>query len=135
MDEEKTFSSMRALKKKMDEERKRNYEDSSKERLAKIVETKLKTSFIGALSHFEEYFGFLWGHESGEDITEEQEFMKEVWEKARTAVLNNGNNQIRACKTEIEQYNISWNRYQATLPVVPIKRNLKEEKDGQSDTE
>ena len=135
MDEEKTFSSMRALKKKMDEERKRSYEDNSKNRLGKILETKLKTSFIGSLSHFEEHFGFLWGHESGEDITEEQEFMRDLWEKARTAVLNNGNNQIRGCKAEIEQYNISWNRYTLNLPVKPLKRNPEEENDGEEDRE
>jgi len=130
MDE--SFDGLKALKKKMIEEKKNLYEENSKKRLGKIIETKLKTSFIGALSHFEENFGFLWGHGEGEEPTDEQVFMKEVWERTRTAVLNNGNNQIRACKSEIEQYNIHWNRYQMKLPVRPLNKESKEEKDGKS---
>ena len=129
MSSEQSFSGLKALKKKMEEEKKQTYEENSKKRLSKIIETKLKTSFIGALSHFEENVGLLWGHGADSELTEEQEFMKEVWEKTRTSVLNNGNNQIRACKFEIDQYQIHWNRYQMKLPVKPLPEK-KEEPNG-----
>ena len=125
------FNSLRALKKKMVEDNKKKYDEISGDRLSKIVETKLKTSFIGALSCFEEIFGFLWGHEADGELDDEQLLMKELWEQARTAILNNGNNQIRACKNELEQYSIHWNRYQMTLPVKPLpNRESKEEKEN-----
>ncbi len=114
------FKSLKALKKKMQEDNQQRYLDESKKRLAKIVETKLKTAFIGALSHFEEEFGFLWGHEQQGDLTEEQEFMREIWERTRTAVLNNGNNQIRAVKSEVANHSIEWQRYRMELPVKPM---------------
>lgn len=114
------FKSLKALKKKMKEDSQQQYLEESKKRLAKIVETKLKTSFIGALSHFEEEFGFLWGHGQEEDLTEEQEFMREIWERTRTAVLNNGNNQIRALKSEVANHSIEWQRYRMELPVKPM---------------
>jgi hypothetical protein len=120
MSEPMDFKSLKALKKKMQEESQQRYLDESKRRLSKIVETKLKTSFIGALSNFEQEFGFLWGHEQEGDLTEEQEFMKEIWERTRTSVLNNGNNQIRAVKSEIANHSVEWQRYQTEL--LPVKR-------------
>ena len=128
MSEPMDFKSLKALKKKMQEESQQRYLDESKRRLARIVETKLKTSFIGALSHFEQEFGFLWGHGQQGDLTEEQEFMKEIWDRTRTAVLNNGNNQIRAVKSEIANHSIEWQRYRAELPVKPMEP--KEENDA-----
>ena len=114
------FKSLKALKKKMQEENQQRYLEESKRRLAKIVETKLKTAFIGALSHFEQEFGFLWGHEQQGALTEEQEFMKELWERTRTAVLNNGNNQIRAVRSEVANHNVEWQRYRMDLPMKPM---------------
>jgi hypothetical protein len=121
MPEPMDFKSLKALKKKMKEESQQKYLDESKRRLAKIMETKLKTAFIGALSHFEQEFGFLWGHEQQDPLTEEQEFMKEIWDRTRTSVLNNGNNQIRAVRSEIENHSIEWKRHQIQLPVKPME--------------
>jgi hypothetical protein len=115
------FQSLKALKKKMQEENQQKYLEDSKRRLAKIVETKIKTSFIGALSHFEQEFGFLWGHDKTEGLTEEQEFMREIWDRTRTAVLNNGNNQIRAIKSEVANHSVEWQRYRADMPVKPME--------------
>jgi hypothetical protein len=83
---------------------------SSKERLSRIIEKKLQTSFIGAISQFETFFGSLW---SGN--TAEQRKLKELWEQCRTKVLNNGNNQIRALMLELSQYNVEWNMYHMEL--------------------
>jgi transcription termination factor Rho len=127
MSEHMDFKSLKALKKKMQEENQQRYLDESKKRLSKIVETKLKTAFIGALSNFEQEFGFLWGHGQKSDPTEEQEFIKEIWERTRTSVLNNGNNQIRAVRSEIANHSIEWQRYRTELPVKPME--FKEDED------
>jgi len=112
-----------------DEVFKKRYNESSKKRLLKILETKFKTSFIGALSSFEESFGHLWGHHKDEaDLTPEELEWKKIWDSVRTNVLNNGNNQIRATHNELVNHTITWNRYEIKLK--PGSR-YKEEKDGE----
>ena len=94
------------------------YQEQSAKRLGTIIETKLKTSFIGALSQFEQEFGYLWGHGKGQDeLTDEELKMRIKWEKVRNNVLNNGNNQIRAIQNELTQYTVKWNRYQYNISV------------------
>lgn len=67
------------------------YEAHSKENLKDTIQRKFKTTMIGALSVFEEYFGYLWGHGIDErDLTEEELEMKKVWETVRTEILNKG---------------------------------------------
>tara|TARA_R100000315_G_C5234280_1_gene145531 strand:+ start:253 stop:645 length:393 start_codon:yes stop_codon:yes gene_type:complete len=88
------------------------YKDKSKKRLSNIVNTKIKTSFIGAISSCEKNFGFLWGHGKDDDDLNEQELeMKEIWEEVRTEILDNGNTQLRAAMNEIDNYSINWERY------------------------
>lgn len=99
-----------------DELFKKKYNESSRRRLLKILETKFKTSFIGALSQFEESFGHLWGHhKNDEDLTPDELHWKQIWESVRTNVLNNGNNQIRATHNELANHTITWNRYEVNL--------------------
>jgi hypothetical protein len=92
----------------------------SRGRLLRIVETKLRTTMIGALAAVEEAIGReLWGHGKPErDCTPEQLRWRAVWqEKVRPAVLNNGNNQIRAVQSEVTLYDIVWKGYHTVLPV------------------
>jgi hypothetical protein len=90
--------------------------ETSKTRLLGITKTKLKTSFVGALAKFETYFGSLWGHgKPRTECTETQLHNREVWDQCRTEVLNNGNSQIRAMESELDQYTISWDRCQTLL--------------------
>ena len=77
-----------------------NYNNKSKQRLNKIVETKIRTSFIGALSAFENEFSDFLADPS----------IKERWNRVRNKILDNGNGQIRAVRKELEQYNIHWKR-------------------------
>lgn len=98
----------------MDKARKARQEkflESSRKRLDKIVGTKIKTTFIGSIAAFEEEFGFLWGHGIDDELTNEQENMRDLWNKVRTRILNNGNNQIRAASNEIDNHLVHWNRY------------------------
>lgn len=93
-----------------------NRKVDSKKRLQRILEKKLKTSFIGALSKFEAVFGRLWGHgKKYTDLSESERRFRSLWELARTEVLNNGNNQIRAIQQELDLYTINFDGYQAVL--------------------
>ena len=105
------FNKLKSLKEKIRSENKDRYLENSKKRLEKILSTKIRTAF-------EEAFGFLWGHGSSDDkLSEEEEIMKEVWEKTRTTILNNGNNQIRSAKNEIECNTVHWDRYNVQIPI------------------
>jgi hypothetical protein len=98
---------------------KEKYNKLSEQRLFSILQKKNQTSFIGALSQFEQEFGFLWGH--GKDPSEktyEEKIMWEKWNKVRTNILNNGNNQIRAIQQELPQYTITWNGYHLEMKSV-----------------
>jgi hypothetical protein len=122
-----------ALKKRISVENKEKYAANSKQRLKRICSTKMRTSFIGALSQFEGFFGLLWGHGQDDPLTPEQEEMRKLWEQCRTEVLNNGNNQLRSLESEIDLHYVRWERYQMTLPVKPLEEQ--EKKDNGSEQE
>jgi len=116
MDVEKQMQDALRLSQEENEKGKKKYQSDSRARLFKITSTKVRTAFIGALSSFEQNFGELWGHRLPEsELTDEQLEWKQLWEECRTAVLNNGNHQIRAVENEMGQYLISWNRHQTFL--------------------
>ena len=116
----------RALKQLREEIKKKNqesYKENSKKRLINNIDKKFKTTMIGSLAVFEKYFGSLWGH--GEpSLTEEQKHFRELWEEARTDILNNGNTQMRIAQEEIAQYSMTWNRYKTEFI---IKKEPKKE--------
>jgi len=95
------------------------FADSSKKRLITNVEKKFKTTMIGSLASFEKEFGWLWGHGERDGLTDEQMDMLEKWQLVRSEVLNNGNNQARACLDEISQYTMTWDRFTTKLIVKP----------------
>ena len=98
------------------------FKEVSKDRLLKISKKKIQTTMIGALSTLEKSFGFLWGHESSEPLTPEQEHLKELYEEVRSEILDRGNNQARNLEAEFASYEINWLRYQITLPVKTINQ-------------
>jgi hypothetical protein len=97
--------------------REEKYKIDSKERLSKIIKKKIETTMIGALSSVEAHFGFLWGQEHSEPLSEQEEMMKEIFQKIRSEVLDKGNNQIRNMDAEFSQYDIEWKKYSLVLPV------------------
>ena len=99
----------------------KQYKDVSKDRLLKLAKKKVQTTMIGSLSTVEKFFGFLWGHGDGEELTPEQEHMKNLFDEARAEILDRGNSQIRNLETEVAQYDISWKRYHVTLPVINME--------------
>lgn len=102
------------------QKREEKYKLDSKERLAKIIKKKIQTTMIGALSSIEEHFGFLWGQEDpSQQLTEEQNIMKELFQEIRSEVLDKGNAQARNIDAELAQYDVEWKRYSLKLPVKP----------------
>ena len=97
----------------------KRYRGQSRARLLTIVRKKHNTTLIGSISRFEEHVGrALWGHGlTDAERTEDQKKWLQVWLAARTEILNNGNNQLRALEKEFEQYEVEWTRYQTDLPV------------------
>mgnify|MGYP001285604283 FL=1 len=113
MDDHKALRNLREEIKKKNEE---SYRDNSKKRLINNVDKKFKTTMIGSLAVFEKYFGALWGH-GDSSLTEEQKHFRQLWEDARTDILNNGNTQMRIAQEEIAQYTMTWNRYKTEFIV------------------
>tara|TARA_B100000959_G_C14975039_1_gene621227 strand:+ start:2286 stop:2663 length:378 start_codon:yes stop_codon:yes gene_type:complete len=114
-----------AAQQKQRELKESKYKERSKKRLSSIVSTKMKTSFIGAISACESHIGFLWGHgKPDNELSEEEVSMKEIWENVRAQILDNGNSQLRATMNEMNQYTISWTRYHVDLNI--------EKEDGQN---
>ena len=69
-----------------------------------IVTKRFQTTMIGALYAFEETFGHLWGLEKYEDeLTEAEYKFRLMWENTRNTVLNNGNNQLRKCLSDMDK--------------------------------
>ncbi len=111
------------------EEASKRYDESSKKRLFGILQKKIQTSFIGALSQFEQFFGELWGNRKDDsELTPEEREWRELWLQVRTNILNGGNNQIRAVQSELNQYDITWNGYRMKLPVKPAGPSKEEDK-------
>jgi len=90
----------------------KRYALQSKERMKRNMETKIRTTMIGSLSVIDDTLGYLWGQgKPRSQLTDQEIEMEQIKEELRTEILNNGNNQIRAASAEINQYDITWNRY------------------------
>jgi len=89
-----------------------NYNDISKKRLLNNIKKKFDTTIIGSLAVFEGEFGYLWGHGLPfRELTDSQKEFRNLWQEARTRILDAGNSNLRAAQSEIAQYTLSWNRY------------------------
>ena len=99
-------------KKNRDDRRCERYKESSKKRLLNIIKKKFDTTTIGSLAILEELFGELWGHGLPyRELEEDEKEWREVWNEARTKILDLGNSNLRGAQSEISQYSLSWNRY------------------------
>jgi hypothetical protein len=110
------FKAATNIRKDAETQGKARYAEQSKIRLTKVMTTKIKTTMIGALASIENHFGFLWEPRDGQNSVEQIQ-MREIFEKLREEILNNGNNQIRNATSELQQYNVEWLRYSISLPI------------------
>ena len=123
---EKDYRALRNLRSQIKKNNEEKYKENSKKRLINNIEKKFKTTMIGSLAVFEKQFGFLWGH--GENNpTDEQIHFRNLWEDARTEILNNGNTQLRIAQEEIAQYSMTWNRYHTEFIITKDKQENNDE--------
>lgn len=101
---------------------KQRFEQRSKKHLFESVKQKIKTTMIGSLAEFEQAFGYLWGFGSS-NPTPQQRQLKELWERTRTNILNNGNNQIRNIEQEMALYDITRKKEEITFIFKQEKNN------------
>lgn len=88
------------------------YKENSKKRLLNNIKKKFDTTIIGSLAAFEDIFGYLWGQgKSYSELTEEEQEFRDMWNDARSKILDNGNFNLRSAQSEISQYTLTWNRY------------------------
>ncbi len=93
------------------------YKKSSANKLAKNIEKKIRTTFIGDINTVEKYFGELWGHgKEYKDLTDAEKRERKVWDSCRKEMLDKGNNELRAANAELSEYTIEWNRFHKDLP-------------------
>jgi hypothetical protein len=94
------------------------YQEASQKRLRKIIQTKMRTTFVGDVARVEQHLGALWGHGLVEaQLTPSQRTWRQLWLQLRNDILTNGNNQLRALEKELAQYVIEWHAYQNRFPV------------------
>lgn len=119
MDENKNETPLQkflTMKQKSKEASQSKFAEEARKKLDSIISKKMNTTFIGALSSFEKAFGFLWGFgKKDSEKTDEEKELYNIWQNVRTEVLNNGNNQLRALRNELQNHTISWNRHKITF--------------------
>lgn len=133
MDRDRSIESIRnSYKQPLKDEAAKKFLEDSKKRFVKILETKMKTTFICPLNEFEKHFGFLWGDSNynngigNKELKDclakagfDEELWLDIWNQVREKILTNGNNQFRALLNELETYTMHWNRYRMDLKVLP----------------
>jgi hypothetical protein len=69
------------------------------------LEKRFQTTMIGALAKFEDAFGYLWGQDKEEDeLTHKELEFRDLWERTRMLILNNGNHQMRSAMTDLTKF-------------------------------
>jgi hypothetical protein len=111
MDSNMEFYRNKELVAKRKKEQELRYKEQSKQNLRKSVSIKIRTTMIGALSVFEDYFGYLWGHEQETPLNPNQLKFRQMWEDARAEILDKGNSNLRGAEEEISNYECEWKRY------------------------
>lgn len=71
--------------------------------IIQIASKKIETTMIGALSRFENVFGYLWGQHKAfeEPLTDQEIHFENMWQDVRNNILNHGNQQIRGLQNDI----------------------------------
>jgi hypothetical protein len=121
--------------KKIREEQQQNISSNA---LYQRSKQKILTTSIGALYAMEKQLGFLWGWVDTPDgesrkyveLTEEQLEFKQMYEKVRAEILDNGNDQMKIMLEDFSDYDIKRKKHKINLPVVNRNKNLGDKKDG-----
>ena len=103
------------------------YDIKSKERLTRIISTKIKTAFIGALSAFEQS-EFM-------ELARQDRHLFRAYQNLRSKILNLGNEQIREVEKEIGAYEVKLGRHYYKMPVLKTQEEYLAYKRGLKDAQ
>ncbi|MBP01715.1 MAG: hypothetical protein CMM25_02740 [Rhodospirillaceae bacterium] len=81
--------------KKYEELRQQRLERIGEDKLSKLVKKKIETTMIGSLSTFEKHLGY---------ILEENEEFQNLYNKARSEILDKGNYQLRNVDSDFKNF-------------------------------
>ena len=99
---------------------------SKDEELRRLIEKRVRTVFIGAISSIEESpFGQL----------KNQPEWDQAWKELRNQILNKGNDQLRLLLEEIENYSVGLKRYKYYMPTFNSREEIEAYKRGQRDSQ
>ena len=97
----KKYKTLEERRKEVQQDNKNKY---CSNKLLDTVEKSLKTTMIGALHDFEEYFGDLWGNDKGPNEKNKDEMDEyDRWCAARNSILDRGNKAINICRKEVKK--------------------------------
>jgi len=124
MDIDKNFRKISRFREELDVRQTEEKSRRAKERLMNLIQKRFKTTFVGAISAFEEAFGEKWGDRLPEsELNDEEYHNRKIWENVRNDIFNKGNNQMRAALSELEEYTVNKNDYVTNL-------KMKDKKEG-----
>jgi hypothetical protein len=104
-------------KKRKEDEEKEKYLEQSNQRLKTIVDKKIQTTMIGALSAFEDY---ILNSDFFASLSKDRKIqLEQLYDQCRSKILDTGNTAKRNLKEEFDQYTIEWNRYTIQLVMKP----------------
>lgn len=95
------------------------YRKKSRELLKELGEKLIKTTMVAAIAKVEEEFGDLWGAD-GSSVDSEMIERKKQFDAIRKHIFDTGHKQIDTLKNELDNYDVTWNRYQLRMPVKPM---------------
>ena len=100
-------------------------EIDGQKKVGSFLQKRFNTTIIGSLASFEEFFGHLWGFGKDEsELTDSELEWREIWEQARTEILDKGNNNSRSVQRELEKYKITQTRYITNFIIGRNKGNV-----------
>jgi hypothetical protein len=88
-----------------------------RERLETAAKGKIKTTMIGAIESIENHLGYLWGHKTVDERTEEEEDIYQKFATARQEILDRGHRQMKNLAREIDNYEVEEKRFKLVIPV------------------
>jgi hypothetical protein len=81
--------------------------DEHKSRLNKTIDSKIVTTMIGALAAVEEGFASVWDQDHAD-----------LFQEVRKKILDLGNQQKRKIAEDLDNYDVKWNKFSITMPVI-----------------
>ena len=89
-----------------------------KKKIIKLIQSRIRTTMIGAISSIEEFFGFLWNASDLSD--EDKQKMLQIFLQTRSNILDKGNVQIRNIENDLDKFNICKYSNTTYIPITPV---------------